>query len=796
MSGIVSLFNRGRPALQRATASVVRATRAAWQKRYVRRLLPPVAAIFFCATLSLIYIYFNRNDLPDLESFIRFEAPVAGHVYDANGEVLIELAKERRQIIEYKDLPQVVRDAILSAEDKNFFSHGGIDYSALPRVLSKTNLRSLDPTVRASDAKASYVRRSLFPQGGSTITQQLVRGYFLQSLIARENGNTLLHHGIGPRLLACLIGVRGANKLLRKVEEIRLSLWVEREMQKRFGSKRRMKEELLARYASLVYLGNGRYGFAAASDYYFGKPLASFTAQDADKAALLAGIIKSPREYAPTASDIQGPLRRRNQVLALMAANHFLSEPAAERLEQAPIRLAVPVRTSINVEAPAAVQNVLSELKGLGENLGVEQLMEGRIQVYSTVDNRIQRIVNTALENGLKAYEQRHPKSKGLIQGSVVVLRNRDAAVLAEAGGRRVYQDRSNSFTDFNRVTDSLRQPGSAMKPIVYLAAFRHGALSLDSRIPDEPIGVPDTTRGRVKWISNYDGEYRGMIPARQALAESRNAAAVWVAKQIGIDSVLRAARDLGIATPLQPYLTTALGASDVKLIDLANAYRTIASGTHAKPHAIDKIKYPAGDITFSSPQPCCPLDASDFAMGLIQEGLRGVVRLPGGTAHALSWLPVPVMGKTGTTSNHRDALFVGSTYGLDGITIAVRIGFDDNSDLGSGETGGRAALPVFREIILKVYQQKLVGPAPAFPKQIERDIDAYLSGEFDVPEHRANFAPATLPDKTKRPCGPDGGSSEADGKDAKDDCKISANTAHPIYRSTNDGGRVIYSND
>jgi penicillin-binding protein 1A len=275
-------------------------------------------------------------------------------------------------------------------------------------------------------------------------------------------------------------------------------------------------------------------------------------------------------------------------------------------------------------------------------------------------------------------------------------------------------------------VTDSLRQPGSVMKPLVYLAAFRNG-LTLDSTVPDEPIEVPLGSAGsEVKWIANYDAQFKGPIPARQALAESRNAVAVWIARAVGMDKVLATCRDLGIRTPLHPYISTALGASEVRLLELANAYRAMASGVRAEPHVLARVSDSAGASLYEAPGRGDEIASESLA--LVQEGLRGVVRLPGGTAHALSGLAVPVMGKTGTTSEFRDALFVGSTYGPKGITVAVRIGFDDNRTLGRGETGGRTALPVFREIMARVYKDALVGTVPRFPHDMEDRIDAYLA--------------------------------------------------------------------
>jgi membrane carboxypeptidase/penicillin-binding protein len=248
--------------------------------------------------------------------------------------------------------------------------------------------------------------------------------------------------------------------------------------------------------------------------------------------------------------------------------------------------------------------------------------------------------------------------------------------------------------------------------------------------VPDAPISVPDRGKQIVKWISNYDGQFKGMISLREALAESRNAVAIWITTQIGIESVLQTARSLGLRTALQPYATTALGASEVSLLELANAYRTMASGILAEPHVIQRILRESGNVVLDNEAGWPQIKVDDNALALIQEGLRGVVRLPAGTAHALDshGFPVAVMGKTGTTNNFRDALFVGSTYGPEGITVAVRIGFDDNRSLGQQETGGRVALPVFKQIMQKAYREQLVGSVPEFPPEIERSITLYLN--------------------------------------------------------------------
>jgi penicillin-binding protein 1A len=704
--------------------------RVPWRRAIVRTAVCAAVVAISLIAVTVGYVRFDRAGLPDIEPFSRFELPAIGHVYDANGRVLVEMASEYREITAYTDIPPVVRGAILAAEDKNFFSHGAIDYSSFARVAYKLRIRDFLGRLTHMGRRDSDNNAAIFPQGGSTITQQLVRGYFLKTMTAEENSDQLRHSQTVARALSSVVGARTVNMMARKLEEIRLSLWVEREMQARFGSKRRAKEEILARYVSFVYMGNGQYGLARGAQYYFGRPLSTFTAADADKAALLAGAVKSARYYAPNAAQIQRALQRRNQILVLMAARGFISQDQSKAAMRRPIETVTQHKEEL-VGASAVVDSVLDELKNRRSDLGEKDLAQGHVQVYSTVDSRVQQIANHALEQGLLAYEKRHPRASGLIQGSVVVLSNRDASILAETGGRQSYKERSSQYSDYNRVTKSLRQPGSTMKPIVYLAAFRTGNFNLDTMGLDAPISVPNGVLQNLKSISNYDGQFKGIIPLRMALAESRNAVAIWITEQIGIDSIRETARKLGILTPLRPFVTTALGASEVNLLELANAYRTIASGILSQPHLIRKIVLESGETVPDSGHASTPVAVDSQALALIQEGLRGVIRIPGGTAHELDSraFPFAVMGKTGTTNEFRDALFVGSTYGPEGITVAVRIGFDDNRSLGERETGGRVALPVFREIVLNAYGSKALGLVPPFPAEMEQRIAAYLNG-------------------------------------------------------------------
>ncbi len=698
------------------------------------------------------YIYFNRSDLPNIKSFIDFEAPTIGTIYDKDGKVVVELANEYRRIVRPEDIPLIVKKAIMAAEDGDFYNHSGIDRWAIVRALWVDFLHSAKSSKHSSSFKVE------FQQGASTLTQQIVRLYFLSDVINKENKNTLIWNTFLARATAKIIGPSKTNKVFRKLDEIRISIWLEEELAKPeyFGSKQKAKEEILARYASYAYFKYGRYGVDAASEFYFGKKAKYLTEDDADKAALLAGIIKNPMAYGPSANptklELQRQINRRNSVLDLMVDDGYIPKKAVDNFKQR--ELPVIEQGKTKTIAPSVVGDIFKELKR--DNQNVEDLFNGKIQIYSTTSLDIQDIINQALENGLRAYEERHPEAKGVVQGCVVVLRNRDGAILAQAGGRQIYKGQLYKYSDLNRVTYSIRQPGSAFKPFDYLTAFKRG-WTLERPILDAPIFVSmGAIQVGTKWvrrppkrIANYDGKYKGAIPTRQALAESRNAAAIWLVRNNGgIEPVIDTAKSLGIKTPLQPYITTALGASEVNLLELANAYRALASGSLAEPYMIEKIVDRSGNVVFfidTKGQSDFPID--DESLEKIREGMRGVVRLPDGTSHALDSkdFGIPVMGKTGTTNDFKDAWFIGATYGPDGITVGAKIGFDDPSrgydkngkfgtgperGLGNKEAGSRGALPIFREVMANIYRKNLAGPAPKFPEEIERNIDNYL-GKF-----------------------------------------------------------------
>ena len=697
-----------------------------WRKRVVRLLTPPLLAAGAALAALVHETHFDRTGLPDLSGFIRFEPPTIGAVYDSRGERLLELAHEYRRIVSYREIPRTVRDAVLAAEDKAFFSHHGVDWTALPRVVAKAAWHTGLASWRASREGRGLRLVLSLPQGGSTLTQQLVRGYFLGDMKRRESQEDLVARGLPMRLAGAWLGAPTANKLARKIEEVRLSLWLEEALVAHYGSRERAKQEIFARYVSFVYVGHGRYGLAAGSEYYFGQPLGTLSAADAHKAAMLAGITKSPRLYAPSAGNLDRPS---------CPAQRGPPPHGAQREPLPGVGRAVAVAAALDRGSP-------------GREDGGARRHRARVRGAA----RRQRL---APERGTARARsdprplhrpRRHPEDRQ--RGARAGPRGLREAAPRQRGTRAGLRGRAGERRRARPRRDG-RPPGlPGPAGLLHRPQPRHRlapAAGLGDEAPRLPRRLPEGRDPRqhrarfsaarfhgrdrpAKSIRNYDGAFKGPIAARQALAESRNAATVWLARTVGMPSVLRTARSLGIRTPLQPYVSTALGSSDVQLLELANAYRSIASGSLAEPQVIDRVTTSRGEVIYRRQPRVAPLDVDPAVLLEVQEGLRGVIRLPGGTAHSLSSLPYAVMGKTGTTSEFKDALFVGSTFGGEGITVAVRIGFDDNRALGPGETGGRTALPVFREIVTRLYEAGLVPRAPRFPKRLEDGITRYLA--------------------------------------------------------------------
>jgi membrane peptidoglycan carboxypeptidase len=637
-------------------------------------------------------------------------------------------------------VPEIVRQALVSSEDKRFWDHNGWDPTA---------------TFRAGGKYLAGPLVDFRSQGGSTITQQVARNLYLEDWLLNQRNPKLLLDTLPTRIVAWFWGPVRTNIALRKIREVKYAIRLEKSLAKHFERTRpksrgfrqwiafdvlglfdgrtQAKERILGTYANLVYLGNGVYGVSYGARFYFGKDLESLTA---DEAAFLASLIPLPGKYARL--DGNGTLHReqvlrRNAVLDRMAANGYLDPARLEWLKNRPLVL-TPPRLKTKTEEPAVVSAMLGELESLG--IPQRDVLEGRVRVHLTADRNIQAVVNAAVLDGI--FGTGSPTMPGYAgtfgmrpdatpQSAVVVLRNRDAAILSLFGG--LYDDRPNNYAQFNRAIQARRQPGSTFKSVDTLALVSAN-LNPDSPVYDGPMSY--NMGGWYRAVENYDRKYLGWIPLREAIAQSRN---VPVLRSVidqggGHTAAIRWAQAVGISSPLDPYPSTILGASGVTPLEMTNAFRAIISGRVAKPYLIDAVTDHVGNERYRAADASWELALAPEKLTYIQELLRGTVRLPRGTAHSLdtSNFPIQVMAKTGTSNEHRDAWFIASTYGLDGITVGVWVGYDDFSlALADRATGAGVALPIAREVLLALYGPGgLLGTPPRMPRDIEDRIDAY----------------------------------------------------------------------
>lgn len=687
--------------------------------------------------LATYYFFFGESEPPDVGTLVEFKEPAIGEIYDTQGRVVIKLAQEYRRINRFSDFPPIVVGAVLSTEDRRFFEHDGIDYWVL---LTSVPWDVMGDSWTATSQHRPYFKPTIvMSRGGSTLTQQVVRLHLLSETIKLEKGGELIVNNWRTRTLAALpvIEVSHVNTILRKIRELKYSVHTEKEFVKIYGSKKKSKEELFARYANSVYLGSV-YGIGYGGEHYFGKRIRDFTKDDAAEAAFLAGMIKYPLPsvYSVKRQTPDMYLVRKNSVLRLMAVNNYITyQEAGEFMERKIEFIPLDEKTS----APSVINDARRELGRAG--FSSEDLFKGFVHVYSTIDLRIQNIANQSLENGLAEYEKRHPERKGKVQGAVVVMAN-DGRFLAIVGGRKTYNDRTYKYSDLNRA-NRLRQIGSSFKPFVYLTAFMNG-WEPDSIIADSPVPISMGYGRGNHWVNNYDKKFLGNITLCEALYRSRNAPTVRLTMTLGNGSfensgmkkVIDTARMIGVKSPFHSdtdhlgrtvyYPTSALGASEMTLVELTNAYREISSGISVESYMIERVIGRNGKIVFEKPNTRKPSSIDPKALEMIRHCLRKVITQSGGTAYSLtvSNFPVPVIGKTGTTDDFRNALFIGSTYGLSGITVGAEINFDDNAGLGDSETGARAALPIFKEIMGEIYKQGLVEPAVEFPPYIPKAPD------------------------------------------------------------------------
>lgn len=480
----------------------------------------------------------------------------------------------------------------------------------------------LDPRGLAR-AVIANLRAGRTVQGGSTLTQQLAKNVFLTP----------------------------ERSFKRKIQELLLAFWLEA----RFS-----KQDILALYMNRVYFGAGAYGVQAAAETYFNRPVQSLTLGEA---ALLAGLLKAPSRYAPTRNP-EGARARAQLVLRAMAETGHLTEADMIAWAARPVEI-------VNRSSDAAHYAVDWTLEQLPDFVGRPK---ADLDILTTLDPRLQ----LAAERAIKAVLQSEGEARKAGQAAMVVM-TPDGAIKALVGGR------SYANSPYNRATSARRQPGSAFKPIVYLAALETG-LKPEDIYQDAPLEIDD-------WQpKNYDETYRGAVSAGAALSKSLNTVAVQISEQTGRARVIDMARRLGIATPMRAHPSLALGAYEVTLMQLTAAYAHFANGgVQAVPHIITTVLSGAGDILYDRTPPFPLPVVAPHHIGALNTMLRDAVETGTGRAARLNGLEIA--GKTGTSQNWRDAWFIGYSGAL---VVGVWVGNDDGSAM-NRVTGSNLPAQIWR---------------------------------------------------------------------------------------------------
>ena len=704
--------------------------------RVVFGLLVLIAALLGTGC-GLLLVY--STDLPQVTELEQYRPSAITELYDDQGRIIGSFALQRRMIGKYEDFPKVLRDAIISTEDKDFEHHFGIN---LWRVIGAA-FRDV-----ASGSRA---------QGASTLTMQLSRNLFLSA----------------------------DRNFRRKVQEIMLSLQIER---------RFTKEQIFTMYCNQIYLGHGVYGFEAGSHFYFNKPAKDLTL---DEAAILAGLPKAPNSYSPI-NNAEKALKRRNLVINNMLEDGKVTAEQAERAKEAPIKLTS--QSDPNSLAPYFVEEIRRYLE---KKYGSDEVHEAGLRVYTTLDMDLQRTANQAVLDGLAIYERRHgwrgklpnvvaagddvstyqhpdwdntidvgsyehalvtevspasatvkfgrfsatlspddvkwtahkspqeilsvgdlayvkvlslagDKSKVSLeedsgtQGSLLAVDNATGDIKALVGGR------DYDLSKFNRATQALRQTGSSFKPYVYAAAVDKFGISPDDTILDAPVSFPSASG--VYTPHNYDGKFEGVISLRRAIADSRNIPALKLAERVGIRDVIEMAHRFGVTSQIQPYLPVALGAAEITLNEQVAAYATFANdGVRVTPRYITKVTDYDGRVLEEDYPDVKDVISAETAHTMVQFLREPVLH---GTAFKASVVlkGYNLAGKTGTTNDFTDAWFIGFSPN---ITCGVWVGFDEKKSLGAKETGAQAALPIwldYMKVALKGHEKDDFSGAPTPP--------------------------------------------------------------------------------
>ena len=599
---------------------------------FIRRLFVWGGSLALLGVLALaVAVGLTAQNLPSFEQIKSQQNEQMIVVRARDGTQLVSLGPSYGKWVGHREIPQVMKDAMLSVEDRRFYSHPGIDPIGLARSF----------WVRFQEGR--------FTQGGSTITQQLARTVFLNN----------------------------SKTLARKLREAVLALALEWKFS---------KDQILELYLNKVYFGGGAYGVDSASRKFFGHPATEISLPEA---AIIAGLVKAPSNYAPTA-DADAAISRGTVVLGLMVENGKVSDAEADKTDLKKIEFA---REAGQNSVRYFTDWALPQLDMLiGET-------DQPIEVWTTLDVRLQAAATDAIQRNVP----------GGAQGALVSM-DRDGAVLALVGGTDYVT------TNYNRAINAVRQPGSAWKLFVYLAALEAG-YTPNAEVVDEPV----TIQG---WSPrNSNGQFAGKIDVRTAFTYSTNTVAAQLGQEVGFSAVAGIAKRFGITTPISTVPSMVLGTNEVRLIDLTRSFAVIsAKGKAVEPYGITKVATTDGEVLYQREKKDMPTLVPAYVTTGITDMLQSAVAIGTGRAAQIGR---PVAGKTGTTTANKDGWFVGFSSG---VTTGVWMGRDDDRPV-PGLQGGTAPARAFAS-----YMKVAVAGRPVERFETDATLPAWqLEGEEDV---------------------------------------------------------------
>jgi len=490
-----------------------------------------------------------------------------------------------------------------------------------------------------------------FVEGASTITQQLAKTLFLTP----------------------------EKKLTRKIKEALLAIQMER---------RYTKNEILTLYLNQIYLGSGTYGVESAAQRYFGL---STSQLNLSQSALIAGLPKAPSRYSPLINPELAE-KRRNLVLRIMRDQGLITQIQYAQALQEPVSdLNVP---KAERSASYFIDMIKPEIEAI---IGPSLLYKGGLTIHTTLSHRMQKAAERAVKKGLDRIHKRQglaPQRKDLLQGALVAINVRTGGIEAMVGGRAFSQ------SAFNRAVKARRQCGSAFKPLVYALAITRGYTQA-SLLLDSPVVFRGGQKGKDWQPKNFSGDYQGEITLRYSLTQSKNIPTVRLAEQLGPSALVDFSHRLGIESPLLSNLSLSLGSANTTLLEMVSAYAAFANqGNHISPYGVTEI-LDRDETTIWRARPAVRPSISPEQAAIVVDMLKGAIC--GGTGSAACNMSIPVAGKTGTTNDFKDALFIGFSPE---IAAGVWVGMDDFSPLGDQETGAHAALPVWIEFMNEAHGQ------------------------------------------------------------------------------------------